>query len=297
MKLDHTFIAIRERGMLEIMDLSLHVVRQHFLTLLLLLLIGAAPWMVIDWWLTHWLVTGIFSSDYAGYYYWLMALLVISQYQMGTALITYYLGQAMFVGRLGIRETVAGAWRTSPYFFWCHGGIRLVYPILFLTWLTYHCDEDTLIALSVFFIPALVLGAMLIRALRPFVSEMLLLEKTPISTKNPDKVNFKRRSQSLHGAASTELFGRFLLTCVLYTLLMYTFFSMFVSFDSTLNLQANSDFSFSAFYWIFSLWLVAGFAAVVRFLSYIDIRIRQEGWAVELKMRAEGQRLNPAIET
>src|SRR5204863_7365315 len=39
------------------------------------------------------------------------------------------------------------------------------------------------------------------------------------------------------------------------------------------------------------LWLVVTFLAVVRFLSYLDLRIRHEGWEVELLMRAEALRL------
>ena len=38
-------------------------------------------------------------------------------------------------------------------------------------------------------------------------------------------------------------------------------------------------------------WLVLGYLAVVRFLSYLDLRIRGEGWEVELQMRAEASRL------
>jgi hypothetical protein len=41
----------------------------------------------------------------------------------------------------------------------------------------------------------------------------------------------------------------------------------------------------------FCLWLVVAFLSVVRFLSYLDLRIRHEGWEVELLMRAEAQRL------
>jgi len=39
------------------------------------------------------------------------------------------------------------------------------------------------------------------------------------------------------------------------------------------------------------MWTTAGYLAVVRFLAYLDLRIRQEGWEVELRMRAEGTRL------
>jgi hypothetical protein len=39
------------------------------------------------------------------------------------------------------------------------------------------------------------------------------------------------------------------------------------------------------------LWLVAAYFSVVRFLAYLDLRIKHEGWEVELLMRAEGLRL------
>jgi hypothetical protein len=40
-----------------------------------------------------------------------------------------------------------------------------------------------------------------------------------------------------------------------------------------------------------SLWMVAGFMTVVRFLGYLDLRIRHEGWETELLLRAEASRL------
>jgi hypothetical protein len=45
------------------------------------------------------------------------------------------------------------------------------------------------------------------------------------------------------------------------------------------------------FYYPLALWLVACLFAVVRFLGYLDLRIRREGWEVELLLRAEGARL------
>ena len=36
-----------------------------------------------------------------------------------------------------------------------------------------------------------------------------------------------------------------------------------------------------------AIWLVVAYFAVVRFLAYLDLRIRSEGWEVELLMRAE----------
>ena len=47
---------------------------------------------------------------------------------------------------------------------------------------------------------------------------------------------------------------------------------------------------FTVFYPL-AVWLVVGYLTVVRFLSYLDLRIRREGWEVELMMRAEQARL------
>ena len=51
------------------------------------------------------------------------------------------------------------------------------------------------------------------------------------------------------------------------------------------------------FYWLFyplMLWIVAAWLTAVRFLGYLDLRIRREGWEVELLMRAEASSLGKA---
>lgn len=40
-----------------------------------------------------------------------------------------------------------------------------------------------------------------------------------------------------------------------------------------------------------AMWMTAWFLAIVRYLNYLDVRIRHEGWEVQLRMRAEGGRL------
>ena len=46
------------------------------------------------------------------------------------------------------------------------------------------------------------------------------------------------------------------------------------------------------FYFQLALWIVVAYFTVVRFLGYLDLRIRREGWEVELIMRAERARLS-----
>ncbi len=48
---------------------------------------------------------------------------------------------------------------------------------------------------------------------------------------------------------------------------------------------------FYTIYLPLALWSVIGYLTVVRFLSYLDLRIRREGWEVELVMRAEAARI------
>ncbi len=86
------------------------------------------------------------------------------------------------------------------------------------------------------------------------------------------------------------------MTGIFFVPLAGSFFLLFVTINSSLNLRANLEYSLFPYYYIAALWLTAGLGAVVRFLSYVDIRIRQEGWAVELRMRAEGLRVSQAIQ-
>ena len=293
MRFDKTFIAIRDRSILEIFDLSLHVVTDHFKSLLCLLVVGAAPWIALDLWLIGWMID---NEEFQGMYYWLMLMLILSQAQVGTTFMTHYLGQAMFVGRPGLRATVGSVLKTSPFFWWVHGGLRLIVPVALCCLLINPYDWDSAMAVGALLIPLFVGIGLFVRAFRPFVSEILLLERTPVSKKDETKVYFSKRSNALHNAANSDLFGRFVTAAFLSLPLGFACFSMFVAIDSMLNIRANSESSHLPYYWVAALWIVAGFIGVTRFLSYIDIRIRQEGWAVELRMRAEGQRLLEAIE-
>jgi hypothetical protein len=291
MKLDQTFIAIRERTTLEIFDLAIQVVRWHFAKLLGLLVLGALPWTIANWFFLQWILQAGEQGESTFGFYWMMMILVISQAQAGTSMITYYLGQAMFIEEMTLTQILRDSFLKAPFFWWLHGGVRMVLPIMGVAFLTWSGGWPTLTGFSLF-AALLASFAMLIRALRPFVSEIFLLEKTPVRSERPNRINFAKRSSNLHRHAGSELFHRFLVGCLFYPLIFLSTYSGLTLIDSALVLQAGFEFPLRSLYWVAALWLTAGFAAVVRFLSYIDIRIRQEGWAVELKMRAEGMRLS-----
>ena len=288
MKFDQTFIAIRERSILEIFDLSLHVLVDHFKPLFWLFLIGVVPWVILDFYLIGWI---FYDSFYSSFFYWLMLLLIVSQAQVGTTFMTRYLGQAMFEGRPQIWATIKDVFKTSPYFVWSHGVLRCILPVVLLTLMSWLRDFETGIWTGAIVIPGFVLIGLFVRGFRPFASEILLLERTPIRAGDATQIHFSKRSSSLHKSASSDLFGRFITVSFFAFPLAFSCYSFFLIVDSSLNLRGNLESSIYPFYWMAALWMVAGFASIVRFLSYIDIRIRQEGWSVELRMRAEGQRL------
>jgi hypothetical protein len=100
-----------------------------------------------------------------------------------------------------------------------------------------------------------------------------------------------RRSAALHGSSSGELFSRWLgsVAVAILMCLSVTFTFWFVQgmllFDWRWGTMMLNGFIPAA------MWMVAAYFSVVRFLSYLDLRIRREGWEVELTIRAAAARL------
>lgn len=294
MDFSKTFISIRTRTALQIYDLAILVCVEYFKPLLALLAIGAFPFILLDCLLIGWLATDY--KDFR-YFYWVMFLLVVSQAQFATVFMTHYLGQAMFFGRPKISTTVKDVLRAGFYFHWLHGGVRMVVPVLICCFFL-----SRSMALGAFdrylylflYLPGLVVCGLSFRMFRPFVSEILLLEKTPLKSNNENVVCFHRRSISLHyrQGAVEGIFGQGFASFLLGLFLGLGVYAGLLQLDKILNIQANSEWSYAAWYWLVALWLTVGFLCVARFLFYIDTRIRQEGWGVELRMRSESQRIS-----
>jgi len=297
MDFSKTFISIRTRSAFQIYDLAILVCVEYFKPLIGLLAIGAFPFILLDCWLIGWLAT-----DYKDFrfFYWVMFLLVVSQAQIATTFMTHYLGQAMFFGRPKISTTVKEVLRAGFYFHWLHGGVRMVVPVLICCFFLSRSIElgaaDRYLYLFLY-LPGLVAFGLAFRMFRPFVSEILLLEKTPLRSKNETVVCFQRRSTSLHyrQGAVDWLFGQGVVSLLLGLFLGLAFYAGLLQLDKILNIQANSEWSYAAWYWLVALWLSVGFLCVARFLFYIDTRIRQEGWGVELRMRSESRRISEMV--
>ncbi len=292
MRFDKTFIAIRERKILEILDLSLHVVRRYLGQLLVLLFVGVLPWLIIDSLLIGWLLSNGSETDRFARDLFLVTstILIVSQSQVASMYITHFLGQAMFVGQPKVWDSIKAVIRGSNYLIWLHYLLRLVIPISLVALLIPMQVNPQQAYPIVVIMFMMLFVAVMVRCFRPYVTEVILLEQTPVRTEG-NRVTFSKRSNALHAEAASELFGRGFVTGIWCLLLASCIFSGLLTTDLLLNIRGPSQFPFGCIYWNAALWLVVGFASVVRFLSYIDLRIRQEGWAVELKVRAEVARV------
>ena len=144
-------------------------------------------------------------------------------------------------------------------------------------------DAFVLVLLS-FYVGAL-------RAFRPFINEILLLERNPLRAKTSQAITAGKRSKYLHDPSAGDLVVRWIGASLVASLLAF-------AAVQTLIVLSGMLFGYWEWGWFMllvgfplGLWLSASFMGVVRFLNYLDLRIRHEGWEVELRLRAEAVRL------
>jgi hypothetical protein len=196
-----------------------------------------------------------------------MLLVVMAEIPLVTAPATLYLGEAVFQERPGVRNLVGGFFRALPQLFLYQVLLRAVFVLFVVTW----------------FIPF---------AVWPYLNEVILLERNPLRPGRRGRLTTFRRSSALHGGGVGDLFGRWLASvafgCMLFAALWLT-----MQFLAGLLLSEWkwAGLTYTVYYPL-ALWIVAGYFTVVRFLGYLDLRIRREGWEVELMMRAEADRLS-----
>ena len=100
-----------------------------------------------------------------------------------------------------------------------------------------------------------------------------------------------RRSAVLHNPHVADLAARSILVTILAIITTVSvFFGFWFVSGTLLNDWRWGPITMHVLFPL-SMWIVAGYLCVVRFLSYLDFRIRGEGWEVELRMRAESSRL------
>jgi hypothetical protein len=266
MQLDQHRIVIRERSYVDLLDLALRVVRAYAAPLTGLFLLGAVPAMILNAYLLGGQATQAHESVIPRDYIYYLVMLTLLEIPLATAPITLYLGHSLFLEKPPAWQIIKEFLQSLPQMLLFQVIIRVPLLFLFITWI-------------------FLFGAW------PYMSEVILLERNPLFRRRPGQMTTYRRIGALHGGLMGDLFPRWLASLVFGTAL---FFSLWLSSLTLCGLLFNEwewEGPTFTFFFPFCLWIVAGFLAVVRYLGYLDLRIRREGWEVELLMRAEGARL------
>jgi hypothetical protein len=262
-QLDKTGIVIRERDWLETLDLALQVIRRHGPQLLAALAAGALPAAALNY-----LLLGGFldpqdlQEDTPVGYCFLELLLMVVELPVATAFVTLYLGGAMFMRRRTPRELLGEFVGSLPQLAWF---TLLLRAPVFVGWLVAYCGW-------------------------PYLNEVILLERNPLFGRK-DRVATFRRASDLHSGFQGEFLGGALGGLIVTAGLIVSLTWSLWNLRGTLTGDWRLDWALYAFVAPCVAWLVAGYFAVVRFLGYLNLRIRREGWEVELRLRAERARL------
>ena len=313
MQLDNTRITVRERTLPEILDLALHVMREYFQPWLITTLWVVVPLALVNYALIGWMA----SPDYVGYvdgewpvrFFWNMTLLIFLEAPLVSAVSVAYLGPAVFLEQRTVRQVLADSLARLPQLVVCQLLIRGILPAwLLLLVVNLNFRYGFNVGIEGALLPLLVMYSSVFRMVRPYISEIILLERLPWRSANSAEMTLGKRSKSLHSPYVGDLFARFLLVSMLgvflgvalclstWVVLKFlleagdlTVRDIFMQFLQGEQLEIRWYHAQIAYPVI--LWLIAAYFSVVRFLDYLDLRIRHEGWEVELLMRAEALRL------
>lgn len=305
MQLDRTHVVIRPRTTSEICDLALLVLRKYFAPFCFAFAVGALPWVLIDLALLGPLV---YDTEFEGivdgstislriWHVWMMGSLVFIQAQIAGIFATSYIGQAVFESRPSFRQVASSVGKITHRWIWVLGIVRG--PILTVG-LIVAClldgDARTLTLTCTILISIYIVA---IRATRPHTPEIVILEQPPLRSREPlVKIPLGKRSRYFHSVVTGDCVSRCFVMSTLAIVLTFSIFMFFIFLQGIFYRSWSMGLLAQLVYLPLAMWIVAGFMTIVRFLAYLDFRIRLEGWDVELGLRAERERMfgtEPAI--
>ena len=269
MATDRTLVQIRERGFLELLDLALVVVRRRPVALGLAALLGVAPWAALNAWLMR-----------LGASPWAWVPLLAMEAPWATAPLTVVIGNLMFGERPPAGRVLKVLLRALPPMLFYQGIVR---GALLLT----------------------VVLAPMIPGKLGFLDEVILLERGRWRST-------LKRSWQLSGEGWGDLivqwvglaaFGAMFVTAFRWAaevlaqvLLRAVMGGSTWGTDATNVGEALMAWAVNLRDWRAqaAIWIVVSFAGVVRFLTYIDRRIRLEGWEVEMRLKHVGAAMEDA---
>ena len=305
MRLDRTHVRIRERNLLELGDLSLRLLRDYRRPAAILTVIGAAPWMLLNHLAIDWMVdpeVGIHSSPMGVMFYQAMAVFI--EAPLALLPLTCFLGHAVFDEAPSLRRVfgeVAGRWSQWLVSLVLIRGVLVLWGLLLWGWLLAETSDlvspgggigpsGSDVLWGLLWLPLLgVVG--LLRWLRPFVPEVIVLERPSWRSSGGAQPSFSERLHEIHLRSGAETAGRGLIFALSAGAATWILFGGLATLYGLLIHRWMPEGWTLTVIWPATLWCVAAWMTVLRFVNYLDVRIRQEGWEVELALRAEGERL------
>jgi hypothetical protein len=254
-RIEDVQLSIRQRSLLECLDLTFLFCGRHWVGLLGAAAAGILPLAAFNWW-----VVNIRDMNAYGAYLWLTL-----QLPWATIPITLYLGQTTFSRRLSFRRMLLDGVRAIP-------GL-----LLFQLIVRGICLSSGVLAPFVF------VGMF-------YLNEIILLEK-------PSIWRIWNRRVAMNKRILTRIVTIRILDVTILCGGTYVLREMFRAvssiwddrFDSLWMMFAGEDsmpFILDRQTYL-AFWIVVVFLTVFRFVTYLDGRIRRDGWDVELKLRAQ----------
>ena len=263
MMLDNHRIVIRERGYLELLDLGLRVLRDQAGPLFVALLAGVGPFVVLNAWLLDRAAAVPAGGGPPWLFLFLMLIAVLWELPLATAPATMCLGRALFNQPLEAGQIAREFAQSLP---------QLIFYQVLLRGL----------------LMATVAGSFVPFIASPYLNEVILLERNPLRGRRGKKsISTGQRSSMLHRGQGGDFFVRWILNMVIGPVLVAAFWGSLAAAARCLLDEQDWTGPFYTCLYPAALWIVAAYFTVVRFLGYLDLRIRREGWEVELLMRAE----------
>jgi hypothetical protein len=285
---NQTEITIRERGKRELFDLALHVARRHLGPLLVALTIGAAPFAAFNAWALGSIAFERYDSGPQVMYATYMTLLVFLEVPLATSVMTIYLGQVLFRARPTTGQLLAELTRSLGQLVLYQGLLRGTVLAMAAAALNRWGDGDSF---AEFIVWAVASWAFVVRGVRPYLSEVILLERNPRRATAATTMTTARRNAALHAGFGGDSFVQMIGAATLGGITAGSMWLTLAYVRGEFFNVVEADRATTTVLLPIALWLTAWFLAVVRFLGYLDLRIRREGWEVELRVRAEAAAL------
>jgi len=295
-QLDRTHVVIRARTLSEIGDLAMILIRNYPAASICGFIVGMLPWMLMNLLLIGWMPIvqfnlGIYDDEMdseLSRYLLLMVTLVILQAPIAGVLTTTLIGRAVFEQGVTWRSSLTELRKMFWRLFWVLGVVRGPIPLMIL--IASNWGQGLAPWREIVFPIACLFAVGFQRGRRPFLPEILLLERCPLRAKMKGVITVGRRAAALHGPLTGELIGRFITVSLMLCVLSLAAFQTMLSIRGVLFGQWDWGPIVYTIFIPLSLWFAAALSTLIRFLSYLDTRIRLEGWEVDLAIRAETQR-------